>query len=55
MYEYYKRKIVYRKGYKRFPYNTDLLYEKLTKLEENNNFIAKYCKLEKQLKAEERY
>ena len=32
MYEYYKRKIVYRKGYKRFPYNTDLLYEKLTKI-----------------------
>ena len=35
--------------------NTDLLYEKLTKLEENNNFIAKYCKLERQLKAEEQY
>lgn len=55
MFEYYKRKIVYRKGYKRFPCNTDLLYEKLNKIEENNIFLNKYCRLNERLKAEEQY
>ncbi len=43
--------IPYRQSQKKY----DLFYEKLSKVEENRNFIAKYCRLNEQLKDEEQY
>ncbi len=49
--EIFIKEIPYRQLQKKY----DLYYEKLYRLEENRNFIAKYCRLNEQLKTEEQY
>lgn len=51
----YSKKIVYVPPYRQMQFIYDLSYIELTRLEENQKFLSKYCKLNEQLKREEQY
>ena len=55
MYEYKKQNTKHEIPYRQMQKVYDLYYEKLIKSEDNRKFIAKYSRLNEQLKEEEQY
>lgn len=50
-----KQKEIYVKPYRQMQKMEDLFFSRLIKTEEDKKFIAKYCRLNEKLKAEEQY
>lgn len=51
----YSKKIVYVPPYRQMQFKYDLSYKKLVHFEETERLLAKYWKLNEQLKREEQY